>query len=169
MYEYVVEQSQLCLSCLYLLSKDKVDRQDEAGKSCEVIPAQGVALDEQHRKECKDHQRDNLLNDLQLPEGEGTSEFCATDAVGWHLEAVLKEGDAPTDKYDSNDAVALKLRLEGYMAIPRQRHKDIGADEQSDCRYSLDQHTILSFSIMVSIINRCRGSVLQCAKLMKNR
>ena len=74
-----------------------------------MIPAQGVALDEQHSKECKDHQRYNLLNDLQLPEGEGTSEFCATDAVGWHLEAVLKEGNAPTDKYDSNDAVALKL------------------------------------------------------------
>ena len=134
-----------------------------------MIPAQGVALDEQHCKECEYNQRDNLLNDLQLPEGEGTSEFCATDAVGWHLEAVLKEGDAPTDKYDGYDAVALKLRLEGYMAIPRQRHKDIGADEQSDCRYSLDQHTILSFSITVSIINRCRGSVLRCAKLMKNR
>lgn len=110
-----------------------------------MVPAQGIALDEQYSKECKDHQRDNLLNDLQLPKGEGASEFCATDAVGRYLEAVLKEGNAPTDKYDSNDAVALKLRLEGYMAIPRQRHKDIGADEQSDCRYSLDQHTILEF------------------------
>ena len=134
-----------------------------------MVPLQGVTLNKKHSKKCEDNKRDNLLNDLQLPEGEGTSEFCATDAVGWHLEAVLKEGDAPTDKYDSNDAVALELRLEGYMAIPRQRHKDIGADEQSDCRYSLDQHTILSFSITVSIINRCRGSVLRCAKLMKNR
>ena len=74
-----------------------------------MVPAQGIALDEQHRKECEYNQRYNLLDNLQLPEGEGASEFCATDAVGWHLETVLKEGDAPTDKYDGYDSVALEL------------------------------------------------------------
>lgn len=74
-----------------------------------MVPAQGIALDEQHSKECEYNQRYNLLDNLQLPKGERTSEFCATDAVGRYLETVLKEGDTPTDKYDGYDAVALKL------------------------------------------------------------
>ena len=92
---------------LPLLPKYKVDCQDKAGEACEVVPAQWVTLDKQHGKECKDNQRDNLLDNLQLPEGEWASELCATNAVGRHLEAVLKQCDAPADKHDGHDAVAL--------------------------------------------------------------
>ena len=108
-----------------LLSEYKVDRCDEAGKTCEVVPLEWVALNKQHGKEGKDNQRDNLLDNLQLPEGEGAAKFVATNAVGWNLEAVFKQGDAPADKHDGNNTIALKLRLKGDVAIPSKCHKDI--------------------------------------------
>ena len=58
---------------LGLLPKDKIDGGDKAGKACEVVPLEGVALDKQHGKEREDHQRDNLLDNLELPEGKWTA------------------------------------------------------------------------------------------------
>ena len=101
-----------------LLSKDKVYCQDQAAEAGEVVPLEWVALDEQNGKEREDHQRDNLLDNLELPEGEWTTKLVAADAVGWHLEAVLKKCDTPADKHDAYHAVALELRFECYMTIP---------------------------------------------------
>ena len=53
---------------LGLLPKDKIDGGDKAGKAGEVVPLEGVALDKEHGKEREDHQRDNLLDNLELPE-----------------------------------------------------------------------------------------------------
>ena len=59
---------------LGLLSKDKVYCQDQAAEAGEVVPLEGVALDKQNGKEREDHQRDNLLDNLELPECEWTAE-----------------------------------------------------------------------------------------------
>ena len=90
-----------------------------------MVPLEGVTLDKEHGKECEDHQRDNLLDNLELPECEWTAELVATDAVGRHLKAVLEKCNTPTNKHDANHAVALELRFECYMAIPCQCHEDI--------------------------------------------
>ena len=79
----------MCFEWL-LLSKDKVHCQDQAAEACEMVPLEGVALDEEYGKEREDHQRDNLLDNLELPERKWTAELVAADAVGWHLEAVLE-------------------------------------------------------------------------------
>ena len=52
---------------LGLLPKDKIDGGDKACKAGEVVPLEGVALDKQNGKEREDHQRDNLLDNLELP------------------------------------------------------------------------------------------------------
>lgn len=121
-----------------LLSKDEIYGQDQAREAREVVPAKRVALDEEHGKEREHHKRDDLLNDLQLPQCEGAAELHAADAVGGDLKAVLEEGYTPAEEYDSDDAVALETRLEGYMAIPCQGHKYVRADEQSYCRYTFN-------------------------------
>ncbi len=88
-----------------------------------MVPFEWVALDKENGEKCKDHKRDNLLDDLKLPECEWTTELLTAEAVGRYLEAILKQGDTPADKYNGNHAIALKLRLEGDVAIPSQRHK----------------------------------------------
>ena len=80
-------------------------------------------------KEREDNQRHYLLDNLEVPEGEGATEVGATDAVGRYLKAVLKECHAPAYKDNSNHTVALQARLKGDMTIPRKGHKDIGADK----------------------------------------
>ena len=90
-----------------------------------MIPLQGVALDKQYGKESKDNKRYDLLNNLQLPQGEGAAKLLAADTVGGDLKTVLKKGDTPTDEHNTHNAVTLELRLKGYMTIPCQCHKDI--------------------------------------------
>ena len=75
---------------LGLLPKDKIDGGDKAGKACEVVPLKWIALDKEYGKEREDHQRDNLLDNLELPERKWTAQLGATYAVGGHLKAVLK-------------------------------------------------------------------------------
>ena len=75
---------------LGLLPKDKVNSQDQAAEACEVVPLKRIALDKQNGKEREDHQRDNLLDNLELPESKWAAQLVATYAVGRHLEAVLK-------------------------------------------------------------------------------
>ena len=96
-----------------------------------MIPLQRITLDKEHRKEGEDDQRDNLLNDFELPQRERASKLMAADAVSRHLKAVLEECNTPADKYDGNNAVTLQTRLKGDMTIPCQGHKDIGADKKS--------------------------------------
>ena len=88
-----------------------------------MVPLEWVALDKEDGEECEYHQRDNLLDNFELPECEWAAELLTTEAVGRNLEAVLKESDTPADKHDGNHAIALKLRLEGDVAIPSQCHK----------------------------------------------
>lgn len=73
-----------------LLPKDKIDSGNKACKAGEVVPLERVALDKEHGKEREDHQRDNLLDNLELPERKWTAQLGAAYAVGGHLKAVLK-------------------------------------------------------------------------------
>ena len=94
-----------------------------------MVPLEWVALDKEYGKEREDNKRDNLLDNLQLPECEGATKLVTTDTVGRHLEAVLEKSDTPADKHDGNNTVALQLRLKGDVAIPGKCHKDIRAYE----------------------------------------
>ena len=107
-----------------------------------MVPAKRVALDKEHCEERKDNERDDLLDNLELPQCKGTSKLGTTDAISWHLKAVLEECYAPADEDDGDNAVTLQLRLKGYMSIPRERHKDVRADKQCYSRYSLNKHII---------------------------
>lgn len=97
------------LFCSSLLPKDEVDGQDKTCKTCQMVPLEWVALDKQDSKEREYHKRDNLLDNLELPECEWAAELLAAKTVGRNLEAVLKESDTPADEYDGNHAIALKL------------------------------------------------------------
>ena len=68
-----------------------------------MVPMQVSALEHDVSNDAEHSQRDALLDDLQLDKVEGTSVFHKSQAVGGHLTAVLKEGDAPREDDDADE------------------------------------------------------------------
>ena len=113
-----------------LFAEDEVDGHDQTDEAGQMVPAQGVGLHEDQREDREDRQRDDLLDDLQLPDRERTSEFGRAEPVGRHLETILEEGDSPAHQDDQHQAEALEPRFEGDLPVPGQRHEGVGDDEQ---------------------------------------
>ena len=68
-----------------------------------MVPVQVSALEHDVGNDGKDGQRDALLNDLQLYEVEGTAIVDKAQPVGWHLTAVLEEGNHPREGNDADE------------------------------------------------------------------
>ena len=113
-----------------LFLKDKEDRQDKAGESCEMVPAQRLALHKESDQDCKDEQRDNLLDNFEFPDVERTTEIGTAEAVGRHLQTILKECYQPAEYHNGIDAKSLQARLEHNLSVPSQGHKGVRADQK---------------------------------------
>ena len=72
-----------------LFIEHEVHRQHQADKSGKMIPVQRLTLEEDGGEEGENHQRDDLLNNLELHQREGTAVFNEADAVGGHLKGIL--------------------------------------------------------------------------------
>ena len=72
------------------LHKDEVDSGYETKGCGGVVPVQLLMLEDEVRNDREDHQRDALLDHLQLHEVEGTAVIDETNSIGWHLTAVLR-------------------------------------------------------------------------------
>ena len=114
--------------CLYLFeTEDEIDGSDEEEAGYEMVPAEGH-MERQGGEEDEDHEGDDLLNDLQLHEGEGSAVALKAHPVGRDLEAVLKESDAPREENheDQGRGVGEETHvLELEVAVPRERHKHV--------------------------------------------
>jgi hypothetical protein len=97
---------------------------DQAGEGYGVVPVE-LLSEVEDAEDAEDAERDDFLHDLELV---GCECFRA-DAVGRHLQAVFKERDRPADEDDfpKRDVFVLE------MAVPRERHEDVGTNEQDDC------------------------------------
>ena len=78
-----------------LLHKHEIDRADDQEEGEDVIPMQILALKEDIGDDGKYTETDALLDDLELNEIERTTIADETQSVGWHLTAILEEGDEP--------------------------------------------------------------------------
>src|ERR1039458_2765480 len=103
--------------------KRKENRAHQADRRCGVVPSQ-VLAEVVGDKDAENDQRDHFLDDLEL-DGAETS---GADAVGGHLEAVLEEGDRPTDE----NHLPERLVPESEVPVPGKRHEDVGEDEEND-------------------------------------
>ena len=77
-------------------------------------------------------QSDDLLNDLQLEEGEGSTISLETIVVGRNHKTVLHKCQSPRDEDDDIEgcvAVQDVHILQFQVSIPRQSHKDVGHDK----------------------------------------
>ena len=110
------------------LHKHKINRQNQTHEGSQMIPMQGLALEEDSRKYGKDNQGDYLLDDLQLHQCERTSILHETDSVGGNLEKVLEKGDRPRKSHYTNERKGFKpteCLLHLQVTIPGEGHKDV--------------------------------------------
>ena len=80
------------------------------------------------RESDKDHKGDHLLNDLELHQTERTAVPFETDTVRRHLQAVLKESDAPGEQDHKDKRCGIGEEpglLQFEVTVPRERHEDI--------------------------------------------
>ena len=78
-----------------LFHENQIDGTDDEEERQDVVPVQVGALEQDVGDDGEDTQRDALLDDLQLYQIEGSAIALKTDAVGWHLTAILEKGDGP--------------------------------------------------------------------------
>lgn len=115
-----------------LFPEDEIDGQNQAEKSGEVVPAQGVGFHEDQCEEREYGKRYDLLYHFKFPDGERAAELRGADAVGGDLKAVFEQGDAPAQQDDRQHAEAFELRFECDMSVPCERHEGVRYDEQND-------------------------------------
>ena len=105
-----------------LLSKDEEHCAAEAEAGPEEIEFDRL-LHVPNGKWYEDGERDHFLHDLKL----GQIEHRVTDAVGGDLQQVFKQRDTPTQKRRDVPRFVVEF-LE--MRVPRERHEDVGRDQE---------------------------------------
>ena len=80
-----------------LFLKNEEHRQNEKDKTDGVVPAESFRFEKQDREDGENGQRDDFLDDFELPEIERTAVFRIADPVCRNLKAVFEQRDAPTD------------------------------------------------------------------------
>ena len=125
--------------------EDEVDSRHKAEGCGGMVPVELLVLEDDVGDDGEDHQRDALLNDLELDEVEGASVVDEADAVGRHLTAVFEEGNHPREGDDQIEGpVGGDARLlETQMAVPGEGHKHITHDEQHNRINSVSHTSIL--------------------------
>src|ERR1035441_8408648 len=101
--------------------KDEKGRCYKANSGCGMVPMQ-VFAEIEEREDGENHQRDDLLNHLELHRAEALR----ADAIGGHLQAVFKESDSTTDQDDLPQRILPVLQV----TIPGKGHEDIREDEK---------------------------------------
>lgn len=103
-----------------------------------VCPA-GFFVEDEERDEGEDDERHGFLNDLELWCGERPAEILVAYPIRWHLQAVLGESEQPRDENRQRECAECQhsrprlVILEPLeMAVPREVHEDVAADEQGD-------------------------------------
>ena len=90
----------LCAAVARLLQEHEEHGSNETPEGHEVIPLQRLALEEDDGEEGEDGYRDNLLDNLELHQREGSSIAHKPDTVCRHLAGILEERQEPTDEND---------------------------------------------------------------------
>src|SRR5215471_21067133 len=111
-----------------LRAKDEVDGAHQTQSRPEEIELDRL-LHVEDRERHEHAERDDLLHDLQLRE----IEHGVANPIGRHLQDVFEERDAPADENRNDQRTGAQV---AQMRVPRERHEDVGADQQScGCRH----------------------------------
>ena len=112
----------------YLFQESEKHRQQNTAESREMIPLYRLTLKQQRHDHRKDHQRQSLLNDLQLHQRIRTAINLRTDTVSRNHERVLQQSQTPRKQDHQIERPILDLRihlLQFQIAIPSKGHKNV--------------------------------------------
>lgn len=92
-----------------------------------MIPMEFLPREEKHCDDGEDGKGYNLLDHLELNQGEGTTVVDKPHSVGGDLETIFQEGDAPGEENDADKGPAGSDTgiVEPQMTIPSERHEDV--------------------------------------------
>ena len=129
-----------------LFQEGEEDGEDEAGESDEVVPVDGLSLEDEEDDDREDRQGDDLLDDLQLDEVERSAVLGVTDAVGGDRQAVLEESYAPREQDDQDERPARRYLhfTQFQMPVPCECHEDVRADE-----HEYGPNTLMHFACLL--------------------
>ena len=124
------------------LPENEIDRQDQQAESDEVVVGEGLVLEEEEHEYGEDGERQELLDDLELPEVEGAAVVDEPDAVGRHHETVLNERDAPAEENHQRQRQLAEpgRALQLQMTVPRERHEHVRTNQQQKRIYAFHTH-----------------------------
>ena len=99
-----------------------------------MVPVEGLSLEQEVGDDGKYRQRNDFLNDLELDERERTAVLREAHPVGGHHKRVFKEGDSPGKEDDADERPVVRNLhlLQFQVAVPGQRHEDVGTEEEED-------------------------------------
>ena len=99
-----------------------------------MVPMEVFALKHEGGDDGEDGERDYFLYDLELHQRIGSAIADEAQFVGWHLQGILEESDAPREYDDepqgptAGDVHLLKFQV----SVPREGHEHIAANEQQN-------------------------------------
>ena len=125
-----------------LLQKAEEDRGDKAEEGDDVVPLDGLVLEDKGADNGEDEEGDALLNHLELHKAERTAGDIASDAVGRNHCAVLEKGDGPGNyDYQYQRPVVVDMQFGQFqLPVPGECHKDVGYHQQKNRPKSLHFH-----------------------------
>ena len=131
-----------------LLQEGEEDGEDQAGEGCEMVPVEGLSLEDEQDDDGEYGEGDYFLDDLELDQVEGTSVLSVSNAVGRNGEAVFEKGDAPGEQDDQDERPARRNLhfTEFQMPVPCERHENVRAYEHEYCPDTLMHIAILLIS-----------------------
>ena len=106
--------------------KDNEDERDE------MVPTEGLRLEDRDHNDGKHDERDGLLNDFQLDEVEWASIDGRSYAVGGNHKRILEQGNAPRHQdYQKQWPVFRRGdNLDQFqLSVPGEGHENVGNDK----------------------------------------
>ncbi len=97
-----------------------------------MVPFERLALERDRAETNEDHQRNHLLDHLELDQAERAAILAETDPVGGYLKAVLEKGQEPAEEDHADQGQVLKpaeLLFHLQMAVPGACHEDVRDDK----------------------------------------
>ena len=115
--------------------KNKINRCHQTERRNSMIPVELLMLENEIRQYGKHHQRDALLNNLQLNQIERSAIACKTYSVGRNLTTVFEECYRPWkgNHHEERPMRRNTCLLKFQMTIPCESHEDIAQNKQQDC------------------------------------
>ena len=115
-----------------LFLENEIHRQDQEHEADEMVEGEGMVFEEDEHEHGEDGQREELLDDFELPEVERAAVFDEADTVRRHHEAVLDQRDTPAEEDDQRqrELAEPSRALQLQMTVPCERHENIRTGQQ---------------------------------------